>query len=81
MSTPGGTRPYRLHIFDGNYEVLHARPVQLDLDLDSPNTVSILDRQLVVLARAARVYENEPMDEPRLEVRDVRTGRKVRDVF
>ena len=75
------TRSYRLHIFDGNYEVLRKRPVVLDLDLSAPMTAGILDRQLVTLTRAASIYENEPMDCPRLEVVDVLTGVKVRDVF
>jgi hypothetical protein len=75
------TRSYRLHIFDGNYEVLRHRPVLLDLDMDAPMTAGILDRQLVVLTRAASILENEPMASPRLEVVDVLTGTKVRDVF
>ncbi|MEU7904094.1 hypothetical protein [Actinoplanes sp. NPDC049118] len=74
-------RPYRLRVFDGTYEVLTKRPVVLDLDLDSPATASILDRQLTTLTRAARILENDPMASPRLEVWDVRTGEKVRDVF
>jgi hypothetical protein len=74
-------RPYRLRVFDGPYEVLRERPVVLDLDLDSPNAASVLDRQLATLTRAARILENDPMDSPRLEVWDVRTGVKVRDVF
>jgi hypothetical protein len=74
-------RPYRLRIFDGNYEVLHKRPIVVDLDIDSPVTPGLLDRQLVTLTRAARVYENEPMTEPRLEVWDVLDDQKVRDVF
>lgn len=78
---PDKLRSYRLHIFDGNYEVLRNRPVLLDLDMDAPMTAGILDRQLVVLTRAGRVLENEPMDSPRLEVVDVLTGVKVRDVF
>jgi hypothetical protein len=74
-------RSYRLRIFDGNYEVLHKRPVLVDLDLGSPITPAILDRYLVRLTRAARVYENEPMDMPRLEVWDVLDGQKVRDIL
>lgn len=78
---PDKLRPYRLRIFDGNYEVLRKRPVVLDLDLSAPMTAGILDRQLTTLTRAARIYENEPMDSPRIEVWDVRDGVKVRDVF
>lgn len=75
------TRSYRLHIFDGNYEVLRKRPVVLDLDLDAPMTTGVLMHQLVVLTRAASILENEPMAAPRLEVVDALTGVKVRDVF
>jgi hypothetical protein len=78
---PDKLRPYRLRIFDGNYEVLRHRPVLLDLNMDAPMTAGILDRQLVVLTRAASILENEPMDSPRIEVWDVRDGVKVRDVF
>jgi hypothetical protein len=81
MSALDPVRRYRLHVFDGNYEVLRRRPIHIELDLDSPAAASILDQRLMTLARAARVFENEPMDSPRLEVRDAESGEKVRDVF
>lgn len=73
-----GPRRYRLHIFDGQYEVLHRRTYQIELDLDGPGVGPMLDRQLMALTAAAR-SANEPMDEPRLEVRDWATGVKVLD--
>lgn len=75
------THRYRLRIFDGNYEVLHKRTVVVELDLTSPVTDGVLDRHLINLTRAARIYDNEPMDHPRLEVRDAVTNQKVRDVL
>lgn len=61
------TQRYRLKIFDGEYEVLHKRLFQIDLDLDSPYVPSVLNERLVALTRQAQAA-NEPMDAPRLEV-------------
>ncbi|MEK8108636.1 hypothetical protein NKG94_34370 [Micromonospora sp. M12] len=69
---------YRLHIYDGDYEVLHKRTYTLNVDLDGPGVDGLLDRQLQALTREARAA-NEPMDSPRLEVRDARTGAKMLD--
>lgn len=69
---------YRLHIFDGVYEVLHDRTYLITLDLDRPGYEGTLDRQLQALTREAEAA-NEPMDRPRLEVRDAVTGVKVLD--
>lgn len=71
-------KPYRLHIYDGTYEVLHKRVYTLVIDLDGPGVDGMLDRQLQALTREARAA-NEPMDSPRLEVCDARTGTKVLD--
>lgn len=69
---------YRLHVFDGAYEVLADRTYVLTLDLDAPGVDAILDRHLQALTREA-LATNEPMTTPRLEVRDAATGVKVRD--
>lgn len=68
------TARYRLHVYDGTYEVLHKRLLTIDLDLNSPALPGILDRKLQDLSRQASVVENEPMDYPRLEVCDIRSG-------
>jgi hypothetical protein len=78
---PDPLRSYRLRVFDGTYEVLRDRPITLSLDLESPNTPSILDRFLITLTRAGRDLENEPMDRPRLEVWDVLAGERVREIL
>ncbi|OKI47247.1 hypothetical protein [Micromonospora sp. CB01531] len=70
--------PYRLHIFDGQYEVLASRRYVVVLDLSVPGYASILSQQLQALTRDARAA-NEPMDAPRLEVCDAATGTKVLD--
>ncbi|WP_416902779.1 hypothetical protein [Micromonospora echinospora] len=75
---PTGARRYRLHIFDGQYEVLHKRIYTLVLDLDGPGVDGILDRQLQALTREA-LAANEPMASPRMEIRDALTGVKVAD--
>lgn len=72
------TGRYRLHIFDGQYEVLADRVHIVNLDLDGPGVDGILDRHLQALTRAA-IAVHEPMTAPRLEVRDVDTGARVRD--
>ncbi|RGC68406.1 hypothetical protein C5N14_13550 [Micromonospora sp. MW-13] len=69
---------YRVHVFDGQYEVLHKRVYTQHLDLEGPGVDGILDRLLQALTRAA-LAENEPMDSPRLEIRDARTGTTVLD--
>lgn len=71
-------QPYRLHVYDGAYEVLSNRTYVVTLDLTSPGLDGQLDRQLQALTREA-VAANEPMDVPRLEIRDIRTGAKVLD--
>lgn len=71
------TQQYRLHIFDGQYEVLHQRNHVLILDLDVPGYESTLDRHLWALTRDA-MAANEPMGSPRLEVRDA-AGAVVRN--
>ncbi|MET7949201.1 hypothetical protein [Micromonospora sp. NPDC005324] len=71
------TQQYRLHIFDGDYEVLHKRTHIAYLDLNLPNYESALDRHLWALTRDARAA-NEPMDAPRMEVRDA-AGTVVRN--
>ncbi|MFI6160409.1 hypothetical protein ACIA59_10715 [Micromonospora haikouensis] len=69
---------YRVHVFDGQYEVLHKRVITYQLDLDGPGVDGMLDRLLQALTRAAQA-ENEPMDNPRLEIRDARTGATALD--
>lgn len=69
---------YRLHIFDGEYEVLHKRVYVVTLDLTRPGYEGALDRHLQALTRAA-IEANEPMSSPRLEVRDAETGAHVLD--
>jgi hypothetical protein len=77
--TDTGPRRYRLHIFDGQYEVLHQRQYFVTLDLDGPVSVDgILSERLQALTREALVA-NEPMDSPRLKVRDAVTGATVLD--
>ncbi|GAB3856500.1 hypothetical protein GCM10029963_52980 [Micromonospora andamanensis] len=71
-------RIYRVHVFDGQYEVLHKRRFTYQLDLDGPGLDGILDRLLQALTRAA-LADNEPMDCPRLEIRDAQTGTTVLD--
>ncbi|MFI6228860.1 hypothetical protein ACIBCR_16275 [Micromonospora echinospora] len=78
MTHPAPPQRYRLHIFDGAYEVLHDRKYIVTLDLDMPGLDGILDRHLQGLTRAA-LAANEPMTCPRLEVRDAVTGVKVLD--
>lgn len=68
---------YRLHIFDGDYEVLHKRTHVVTLDLDAPSSEGALNQHLWALTRDARAA-NEPMDAPRLEVRDA-AGTVVRN--
>lgn len=72
------TPRYRLHIFDGTYEVLHKRVYIVTVDLDGPGADAYLTQQLQALTREA-IAANEPMDSPRLEVRDAATGVLVRD--
>lgn len=72
------SRIYRVHVFDGQYEVLHKRTLTQQLDLEGPGVDGILDRLLQALTRAAQA-DNEPMDAPRLEIRDARTGTTVLD--
>ncbi len=79
MSGIRASRTYRLHIFDGQYEVLHKRIHTVDLDLDSPAAEAILLSHLGRLTREAEAA-GEYMGAPRLEVRDFQTGAKVRDV-
>ncbi|AYF30589.1 hypothetical protein CSH63_24725 [Micromonospora tulbaghiae] len=69
---------YRVHVFDGAYEVLHKRTLTYQLDLEGPGVDGVLDRLLQSLTRAA-LADNEPMDAPRLEIRDARTGATVLD--
>jgi hypothetical protein len=76
--TPARTGRYRLHVFDGAYEVLANRTYVVTLDLDRPAVDGILDRHLQSLTREATAA-NEPMDSPRLEVRDAATGVKLLD--
>ena len=70
---PGGPRRCRLHIFDGQYEVLHKELHLATLNLDAPDIDLVLSQHLHALTRAA-LAANEPMDRPRLEVRDATTG-------
>ncbi|OKI52840.1 hypothetical protein [Micromonospora sp. CB01531] len=70
--------PYRLHVFDGQYEVLANRRYVVVLDLSIPGYATTLNQQLQALTRDA-LAANEPMDVPRLEVRDAATGTKVLD--
>lgn len=72
------THAYRLHIYDGAYEVLHQRRYIVMLDLDAPGLAGILDRQLQALTHDA-IAANEPMASPRLEVCDAVTDTKVLD--
>lgn len=80
MSPPDPLRLYRLRVFDGNYEVLHRRQFVEQLDVDSPSTAALLYQKLATLTRQAVVLENQTMKNPRLEVWDVETNAKVRDV-
>lgn len=75
---PALPRKYRLHIYDGEYEVLHDRLHLITLDLDGHGVELVLAQQLQALTRAA-LAANEPMDAPRLVVVDVATGARVRD--
>ncbi|MER7164477.1 hypothetical protein ABT336_00140 [Micromonospora sp. NPDC000207] len=77
-TNPAGPRRCRLHIFDGRYEVLHRRQHLVTLDLDSPSIDMTLDLHLQQLTRAA-LADGEPMDRPRLEVRDAATGQLLVD--
>ncbi|SCL42179.1 hypothetical protein GA0074692_6851 [Micromonospora pallida] len=78
MTDPAPPQRYRLHIFDGAYEVLHKRIFIVTLDLTLPGYEGILDRHLQALTRAA-LAAHEPMSAPRLEVRDAVTGALVLD--
>lgn len=69
---------YRLHIFDGQYEVLHQRIHMVVLDLSLPGYEAELRAHLAGLTRQA-LAANEPMDCPRLEVRVAATGVTVLD--
>lgn len=71
-------RRYRLRIYDGAYEVLHQRDYFVTLDLSSSIADHVLGQKLVALTREAELA-NEPMDAPRLEVRDAITDVKVMD--
>ncbi|MFC4146631.1 hypothetical protein ACFO0M_10220 [Micromonospora mangrovi] len=70
--------PYRLHIHDGQYEVLHNRRHIVVLDLSVPGYATILSQQLQALTREA-LAANEPMDSPRLTVHDAATDTYVLD--
>ncbi|MEU4777452.1 hypothetical protein [Micromonospora sp. NPDC023633] len=69
---------YRLRIYDGQYEVLHKRNYVVTLDLDGPSLDMALVHHLQALTREA-LAANEPMDSPRLEVCDARTGAVLLD--
>ncbi|WKU03768.1 hypothetical protein [Micromonospora sp. HUAS LYJ1] len=70
--------PYRLHIFDGQYEVLADRRHIVILDLSLPGYGTILGQQLQALTRDA-LAANEPMDAPRLTVHDAGTDAYILD--
>ncbi|MFY1659176.1 hypothetical protein [Micromonospora sp. WMMD1274] len=73
------SRIYRVHVFDGAYEVLHKRTLTYQLDLEGPGVDGAPGRLLQALTRLAGPTENEPMDAPRLEIRDARPGTTVLD--
>jgi predicted naringenin-chalcone synthase len=75
---PAAPRQYRLHVYDGEYEVLHDRQHVITLDMDGHGVDLVLAQQLQALTRAA-LAANETMDAPRLVVVDVATGERVRD--
>ncbi|EEP73487.1 hypothetical protein MCAG_03814 [Micromonospora sp. ATCC 39149] len=69
---------YRLRVYDGAYEVLHKRRYVVTLDLEYPGLDGVLSQHLQQLTREA-LAANEPMDSPRLEVCDPRTGTVLLD--
>ncbi|MEU4594388.1 hypothetical protein [Micromonospora aurantiaca (nom. illeg.)] len=73
------SRIYRVHVYDGAYEVLHKRTLTYQLDLEGPGVDGVLDRLLQALTRLAGTTENEPMDAPRLEICDPQTGAVLLD--
>lgn len=66
---PPPPRRVRLHIYDGDYEVLPKRMYVVTLDMEGPGLSGLLTGYLQSLTREA-IAANEPMDHPRLEVRD-----------
>lgn len=73
-----GARPYRLRIYDGNYEVLGRRFYRVELDLYGLGVDHVLRYWANVLTREA-LAAREHMSHPRLEVCDLVTGAKVMD--
>jgi hypothetical protein len=69
---------YRLHIYDGQYEVMPNDLFVIDVDLDSSTCGAILNRQFVALVRLAGI-RNEPMDAPVMTVHDLKTDKKIMD--
>lgn len=75
-------RKFRLHLYDGDYELLADETHSIAVDLDSPAghaaaqpVLADRARALIARARSSREY----VFQPRLEVRDWLTGQKELD--
>lgn len=75
-------RKYRVHLFDGSYELLTDETHAITLDLDTAEGHAAAERALAnrisALVRRAQAT-GEYARHPRLEVRDWLTGRKELD--
>lgn len=75
-------RKYRLHLFDGDYELLADETHSIAVDLDSPEGHAAAQAVLADRARALVAHAQaagEYVTQPRLELRDWLTGRKELD--
>lgn len=75
-------RKYRLHLFDGGYELLADETHSIAVDLETAEGHA--EAQAVLYARARALIERardtgEYVNHPRLEVRDWLTGQKELD--
>ena len=75
-------RKYRLHLYDGGYELLADETHAVAVDLETPEghaaaQVVLADRARALVARA--VDAGEYVNHPRLELRDWLTGHKELD--
>lgn len=70
---PNPPQRVRLHVYDGQYEVLRDRLHTVELDLTGPGVDAALSRHLNALVMQAHAA-GEIMQYPRLEVRDPDTG-------
>lgn len=75
-------RKYRLHLYDGDYELLGDETHSVAVDLETAEGHAAAQTVLSERARAL-VYRartsGEQVDRPRLEIRDWLTGRKELD--